>query len=88
MSYMRSEILALTRVLGEIANLRLSPGGTKPESEGMFQREFLWCRSEPRHADYCEGIISSHVVFMFCTPPFPFPPLSLCLTLLSGSTEL
>lgn len=42
---MRSEILVLTREFEKRADLCLPPGGTKPESKGMFQTEFLWCGS-------------------------------------------
>lgn len=39
---MRFEILVLTRKFEKRANLRLPPGGSKPESKGMFQAEVLW----------------------------------------------
>lgn len=49
----------------------------------MFETGFLRCRSEPRHTDHCEGIISPHVVLMFRSPP----PLSFStLVFVSGST--
>lgn len=72
-NYMRSKMLVLTREFEKRANLCLSPGGSKPESTGMFQAEVLWCGSEPRHAVYCKGIISFQVVLVvFTHPNFPF----------------
>lgn len=44
MSYMRSEIIVFVRRgSGQRANLHPSPGGTKPDSVGMFQTIERFC---------------------------------------------
>jgi len=78
-SYMRSEVLARTGVLGWKANLHLSPGETKPGSEGMFWSIESFCGAR-RNPDV-QTIVKEWLAPM--SSAYPCSPLShrsLCST--------